>query len=132
MFPSSHSRVFSNQFVQNSVSEAFNNGVAPPPNEALQEMEAAQGHSRNRTECLSPNRKRPRTGEMAASAKQRGNAAATSCGSLERHGGSNGEEDSNPSLLTSSALMGSSPAQEVVQEEVPGQITSGWKVRFAT
>jgi hypothetical protein len=130
MFPSSHSRIFSAQFVQNLVSEAFTNGVATPPNEAPQETDAAQG------ECPAPNRKRrraclPKTGEMAAGANQRGNATATSCSSLETDGGSNGEEDSKPSLVTSSALIGSSPDEEVVQEEVPGQIPSGWKVRFA-
>jgi hypothetical protein len=41
--------------------------------------------------------------------------------------GSREEEDSNPSLVTSSALIGSYPDQEVVQEEArPGEIPSGW------
>jgi hypothetical protein len=63
--------------------------------------------------------------------KQRGKARGTSFSSLETDGGPNEEGDSKPSLVTSSALVGSSPDQEVVQEEAPGQIPSGWKVRFS-
>ncbi len=68
---------------------------------------------------------------MESMTNQRGNAT-DSCSSLETDGGHNEEEeDSKPSLVTSSALIGSSPGQEVVQEEAPGQIPPGWKVFFS-
>jgi hypothetical protein len=41
------------------------------------------------------------------------------------------DEDSKQYLVTTSALLCSSPDEEVVQEEAPGQIPSGWKVLFA-
>jgi hypothetical protein len=41
------------------------------------------------------------------------------------------EEDSKPSPVTSSALTGSCPDQEVVQEETKaGEIPSAWKALF--
>jgi hypothetical protein len=58
---------------------------------------------------------------MAASIKQRGNATGSY--------GLNEEEDSNPSPVTSTALICSYPDQEVVQEEAtttPDVIPSGW------
>jgi hypothetical protein len=67
----------------------------------------------------------PKSGRMAARTNQIGNAAG-SWSSLERDGGRN-ETDSKLSLVTSSALTGSCPGQEVVREEArPGQIPSGW------
>ncbi len=93
------------------------------PNEAIEETEPAQGHVRNRSECPSPNRKRTRTcltergQRMAARKTQRGDATG-SCSSVENDGGCD-EEDSKPSPVTttSSALIGSDPVEEVVQEE---------------
>jgi hypothetical protein len=69
---------------------------------------------------------------MESMTNQRGKAT-DSCSSLETDGGHNEEEeeDSKPSLVTSSALLGSTPDKEVVQEEAPGQIPSCWKVPFA-
>jgi hypothetical protein len=67
---------------------------------------------------------------MAASAaNQRGNAIDR-CSSVEADCVLD-EEDSKPSMVTSSGLLSSSPAKEVVQEEAPGQIPSGWRVLFA-
>jgi hypothetical protein len=61
---------------------------------------------------------------MAARTNHEGNATG-SCSSAETACGL-GEEDSNPSLVTSSALIGSDPDQEVVQEEAtPDEIMSG-------
>jgi hypothetical protein len=57
--------------------------------------------------------------------------ATGSCSSLETDGGRKEEEDSKASLVTSSALIGSSPDEKFDQEESPGQIPSGWKVHFA-
>jgi hypothetical protein len=94
------------------------------PNEAPpEESDPADSHVRNK--FPSPNRKRRSTrlaesGQMAASAKQRGNATG-SCG-LD-------EEDSNPSPMTSSALIGSYPDEEVVVQDeatTPDVIPSGW------
>jgi hypothetical protein len=106
------------------------------PKEALDETEAAQSNVRNRIECQSPNRKRPtaclaESGQMESMTNQRGKATGASYSSLETDGGPNEEEDSKPSLVTSIVLIGSSPDQEVVQEEAPGQIPSCWKVHFA-
>jgi hypothetical protein len=50
------------------------------------------------------------TREMAVGTNQRGKATST-CSSLEKDVG---EEDSKPSLVTSSAQIGSDPDQEVV------------------
>jgi hypothetical protein len=52
---------------------------------------------------------------MVASTKQRGNATG-SCSSVETDCGL-AKDDSNPSPVTSSALIGSDPDKEVVQEE---------------
>jgi hypothetical protein len=58
---------------------------------------------------------------MAASANQRGNAAAVSSSSVETDCGLD-KEDSNPSpVVTSSALIGSDPDEEVVQEEATSE-----------
>jgi hypothetical protein len=70
----------------------------------------------------------PESGQMAATrANQRGKAIG-SCPSVEEDGGGRDEEDSKPSLVTSSALIGSYTDQEVVQEEAttPAEIPSGW------
>jgi hypothetical protein len=96
------------------------------PNEAPpEESEPAQSHVRN--SCPAPNRKRPiacltEAGQMAAcTINQRGNAAGSSCWSTveeDNAGGGLVEEDSNPSLVSStSALIGSDPDEVVVQEE---------------
>jgi hypothetical protein len=105
-------------------------------NEAMEETEAAQDHVRIRNiiECQSPNIKRPRaclaeSGQMESMTNQTGKATGTSCSSLDTDGGFIDEEDTKPSLVTSSAPTGSSPDQEVIQ--APGQIPSGWKVGFA-
>jgi hypothetical protein len=85
---------------------------APPA-----ELEPQQGHVRNIYPA--PNRKRPticlaETGRMSASTNQRGNAIG-SCSYVETVC-SLDEEDSNPPPVTSSALIGSAPYQEAVQE----------------
>jgi hypothetical protein len=73
----------------------------------------------------------PESGQIAATTgtNQRGEAAG-SCGSVEECGGAGRkEEDSKPSLVTSSALLiGSYSDQVAVQEEVttPNDIPSGW------
>jgi hypothetical protein len=59
---------------------------------------------------------------------QRGEATG-SCSSVKKEdGGGPDEEDSKASLVTSSALLGSYPCQEVVQQEAttPDEIPSGW------
>jgi hypothetical protein len=104
-------------------------------NEALvkEEIDHAQAHLKTRSECPSPpNRKRSSAflaegGEICARIKQRGNATASSR-SLEEDGDGRSEEDSKPSLVTSGAPIGSSPGQEVVQEQAPalGEIPHGW------
>jgi hypothetical protein len=66
----------------------------------------------------------------ATGTNQRGKATGSSS-SVENDSGRDEEEDSKPSLVTSSALIGSSPDEEFVQEEAPGQIPSCWKVGFA-
>jgi hypothetical protein len=107
------------------------------PNEALIEEpeQEAQAHNvRNRFECPSRNRKRPRTcladgGEMAARTNQNGKTTTGSCSCVEEDVGGLDEEDSNPSLVTSTARIGSDPGQEVVQEEEATtlcEIPSGW------
>jgi hypothetical protein len=108
------------------------------PNEALVEgPEQAQGRIvRNRFECLSRNRKRPRTclahiGEMAATRTNQKGKTTGSCCCVEDDVGGVHEEDLNPSLVTSSALIGSDRGQEVVQEEEEEattlcEIPSGW------
>jgi hypothetical protein len=72
----------------------------------------------------------PESGQTAATsmAKQRGEVTVGSCSSVQEDGGGGDEEDSKPSLVTSSALIGSYPDQEVVQEEatIPDEIPSGW------
>jgi hypothetical protein len=100
------------------------------PNEAPpEELEPAQDHVSNN--CSAPSRKRPSTclaeaGQMAACTKQRGSKATNCCWSSvkEDAGGGLVEEDSNPSLVSSasasasaSALIGSDPYKEDVQEE---------------
>jgi hypothetical protein len=77
----------------------------------------------------------PESGRTAAGTNQRGNAA-DSCSSLEKdgssvvEGGGRDEEESKPSLVTSSELIGSDPGQCVVQEEAtPDQIPSDWTVQ---
>jgi hypothetical protein len=107
------------------------------PNEALNETDQAQnGHIKDRSaECPSPNRKRPSTslverGGMGAWTNQRGKAtASSSSSSVEEDGSGCDEEDSKPSLVTSGARIGSSPGQEVVQEQATTthvEIPYGW------
>jgi hypothetical protein len=76
----------------------------------------------------------PKSEQIIAATRtnQRGasKATATICGSVEEDGGNRDEEDSKPSLVTSSVLpIRSYPHQEVVQEEAttPDEIPSGWK-----
>jgi hypothetical protein len=102
------------------------------PNEALKETDQAQGHVKNRSEYPSPNRKRPSTSlvesvGMGARINQRGKATASSS-SVEEYGGGRDEAESKPSLVTSGAPIGSSPGQEVVQEQATalGEIPYGW------
>jgi hypothetical protein len=72
----------------------------------------------------------PESVQMAAArTNKRGEANTTgSCSSVEEDGGCRDEEDSKPSLVTSSTLLGSYPDQEVVQEAAatPDEIPSGW------
>jgi hypothetical protein len=72
-------------------------------------------------------------GEMGAGTNQRDKATATSSCSFVEEDSGRDDNDSKPSLVTSSdAPTGSYPEQEVVQEEeeAPGEIPSGWKVFF--
>jgi hypothetical protein len=101
-------------------------------NYALKETEHAQGHLKNRSECRSPNRKRPSTslvesGGMGPRTNQRGKDTASST-LAEKDGGGRDEEYSKPSLGTNSARIGSHSDQEVVQEHAitPGKIPYGW------
>jgi hypothetical protein len=63
----------------------------------------------------------------AARTNQRGKATG-SCSSVDENGGGRNEEDAKPSLVTSNALIGSYPDEEVVQEEAttPDEIPSSW------
>jgi hypothetical protein len=93
------------------------------PNEVpAEESEPQQDHVRS--ENPSPNRKRPstclaETGKMAAITNQRGNAIGSSlCSSVETDcGGLDEEDESDPPPVNSSALIGSDPDQEVVQDK---------------
>jgi hypothetical protein len=92
-------------------------------NVTLEETEPGQVHVRNRFAFPSPNMKRPRTclaesgQRMAATTNPRGDATG-SYSSVEEKDGGREEEDSKPSLVTSSsALIASYPDQELVQEE---------------
>jgi hypothetical protein len=84
--------------------------------------------------CPSPNVKRPRSsclaesGKIAARTNPRGSAAIGKRRSVEKDGGRD-DEDSKPSLVTSSStlLVASYPDQEAVQEEPHYKIPSGWK-----
>jgi hypothetical protein len=107
------------------------------PNEGLiEESEQVQGDVRNRFECPSRNRKRPRTcladsGEKANSTNPRGKRTSGNCSCVEDYVGGLEEEDSNTSLVTVSARTGSDPGQEVDQEEEEEattlcEIPSGW------
>jgi hypothetical protein len=64
---------------------------------------------------------------MRAGTNQSGTARG-SCNSVEEDGAGRDEQDSKPSLVTSSALTGSDSVQEVVQEEATrlGEIPLGW------
>jgi hypothetical protein len=104
------------------------------PNQLVKETDQARrGHVRNRSECPSPNRKRPsaslvESGERGARTNKRGKATASSS-SVEEDGGGRDQEDLKPSIVTSSvARIGSSPHQEVVQEQATklGEIPYGW------
>jgi hypothetical protein len=89
--------------------------------------------AKNRSECPSPNIKRPSTslvgsGGIGARRNQRGKATGSSS-AVEENGGGRDEDDSKPCLVTSSAArIGSSPGQEAVQEQVAtlGDIPYGW------
>jgi hypothetical protein len=95
------------------------------PNEAApEESEPAQGRVRN--SCPAPKRKISSTclaeaGQMAICTNQRGkNAATGTVSSLKEDaaGGGLGEEDSKPSLVTSTITpIGSDPDEEVAEEE---------------
>jgi hypothetical protein len=86
--------------------------------------------------CPPPNGKRPRSSSCLAESRQiaartnpRGSATSGSPSSVENDGGRD-DEDSKPSLVTSSsALLASYPDQEeVVQEEATHyKIPLGWK-----
>jgi hypothetical protein len=98
------------------------------PNEApLEESEPQRGHV-VRNKCPAPNRKRPSAClAETASTNQRGKAIRIgNCSCVETDCGLD-EEDSNPSPVTSSAIIGSDPDQVVVQEEATpesGQMTA--------
>jgi hypothetical protein len=67
---------------------------------------------------------------MGARKNQRDKATASfSFSSVEEDGGGRDENNSKPSLVTSGARTGSSPDQEVVQEQATtlGEIPYGWK-----
>jgi hypothetical protein len=69
------------------------------------------------------------SGQMTATSRANQRGEATGSSSVEQEdGGCRDAEDSKPSLVTSSALLGSNPDQEVVQEEAttPDDIPSGW------
>jgi hypothetical protein len=107
---------------------------------ALEEMEAVQGHVRERCECPSPaSRKRPRTclaecgQRMVTRPNQRGGNATGNCSSMEEDKDKDtgrDEEDSEPALVTISAARISSPDpdQAVDQEEATSSdgIPFGW------
>jgi hypothetical protein len=65
---------------------------------------------------------------MAANKTNERGEGTCGCNSVEEDGGVRDEEDSKSSLVTSSALIGSYPDQEVIQEEAttPDEISSGW------
>jgi hypothetical protein len=91
--------------------------VGDLPSEAQEELEQAQGHNKVRLECPTPTRKRTRaclaeSGKMAARTNQRSNA--TGSGSYVVEDGV--EDDSKPSPVTSTALIGLNRGQEVVEE----------------
>jgi hypothetical protein len=105
------------------------------PNEALAEKEEqAQGQVKNLSECPSTpkNRKRPSTclakGVQTGARTNQRNKATGSSSSVEEDGVGRDEEDSKLSLVTSGARIGSSPGQEVVQEQATtlGEIPYGW------
>jgi hypothetical protein len=120
----SNSRSVSFLLVWNSNLEAFTSS-AGLPKEAQEETEQAQGRVRNQFDCPSPNRKRAerpnachaKSEQMDASATNQRGKAIGSCSVVEEDGGGRDKEDSN------SALTGSCPDQEVVQEEAttPGE-----------
>jgi hypothetical protein len=94
--------------------------------------QAAKGHVKDRSECPSPNIKRPSTslvesGGVVTRTNQRGKAAASSS-PVEEDGGGSDEEDSKPYLVTVGARIGSSADQEVVQAQALtlGEIPYGW------
>jgi hypothetical protein len=104
------------------------------PNGALKETDQAQGHVKTRTECPSPNRKRPSTSLVesdgrGARTNKRGMASSSST-PVEENGGGGDEADLKPCLVTSGAAsrIGSSADQEVVQEQATtlGEIPYGW------
>jgi hypothetical protein len=64
---------------------------------------------------------------MAAGTNQRNKNATGSCSSVVEDDSGRDGEDSKPSLVTSSVLIGSTTSREVVQEEATsGEIPSGW------
>jgi hypothetical protein len=115
--------------------EAFASSVGLP-NETLEETEPGQGHVRNRVACPSRNViKRPRScpaesEQMAPTTNPRVSAIGNRSSVEKDHGGRD-DEDSKPSLVTSSSpIVASSPDQEVVQEKVHNTIPSGWNVSW--
>jgi hypothetical protein len=64
---------------------------------------------------------------MGARINRRGKTT-TSSTSVEKDGVGRDEEDSKPSVVTSGARIGSSPDQEVIQEQATtlGEIPCGW------
>lgn len=103
------------------------------PNEAMKEAEPAQSPLRNRFACPpTSNRKRPRnclaeSVQIPARTNKRDNATDTSSCSAVQEDSDVDEEDSSPSVVTSSVRKDSEPAQEVVHEEATtNEIPAGW------
>jgi hypothetical protein len=71
---------------------------------------------------------RPESGQMASRTNHGGDKAAFTCGPVEDDVRGRGEEEFNPSLVTSGAQTDSHADQEVDQEEAttPDEIPSGW------
>jgi hypothetical protein len=93
-----------------------------------------QSHVRKRFACPSPSVKRARNclgeSEQMVSRTNPRDSAIGSRRPVEKDGG-RAEEDSKPSLVTSSsALVSSYPDQEVVQEYAHYTIPSGWNVSW--
>jgi hypothetical protein len=100
-----------------------------------EETGQARGHLEDRSECPSPNRKRPSTsliiksGGMDARTNLRGKAATNSHSPVEEDGGGSEQGASKPSHVTAvGARTGSSADREVVQARAPTlcKVPCGW------